>query len=155
MRNHAMMSNTLEAHTLPVNRTETPLILHTRVVTGTGGGPEKTILNSPRFLESQGYRAICAFMHPPEDPGFAELQRRGAAAGARVVSIPDRGPFDVSVVKQFVRLCQKENVTIWHAHDYKSNVMGLLVNRSYPMHLVTTVSWLGPKHLASAALLQN
>ena len=114
-------------------------ILHTRVVTGTGGGPEKTILNSPRFLKPKGYKALCAFMHPVEDPGFEELRRRGASAGAEVISIPDRGPFDLSLVKKLVRLCQRENVTIWHAHDYKSNVMGLLVNKKWPMHLVTTV----------------
>jgi glycosyltransferase involved in cell wall biosynthesis len=121
-----------------VNRLPKGMVLHTRVVTGTGGGPEKTILNSPRYLTSHGYRAMCAFMHPPEDPGFQELQRRGAAAGATVVSIPDRGPFDLSIVKHFLRLCQKEQVTIWHAHDYKSNLIGLLVRRSWPMHLVTT-----------------
>ncbi len=55
-----------------------------------------------------------------------------------MISIPDRGPFDLGVVKQFVRLCRQENVTIWHAHDYKSNLVGLLVRRSWPMHLVTT-----------------
>lgn len=113
-------------------------ILHTRVVTGTGGGPDKTILNSPRFLVSKGYRAICAFMHPPGDPGFEELKRRGKALGAEVVSIPDRGPFDFSLVKKFVRLCEQENVTIWHGHDYKSNLIGLLVKRVRPMVMVAT-----------------
>ena len=61
----------------------TPLVLHTRVVTGTGGGPEKTILNSPRFLAPLGYRAMCAFMHPPGDPGFEELRQRGATVRRR------------------------------------------------------------------------
>ena len=35
-----------------------PVVLDTRVVTGTGGGPDKTILNSPRFLEPMGYRNL-------------------------------------------------------------------------------------------------
>ena len=34
-------------------------ILETRVVTGTGGGPEKTIFNGPRFLDPHGYRTVC------------------------------------------------------------------------------------------------
>lgn len=132
------MQSALEVQASKTVLSSTPTILHTRVVTGTGGGPEKTILNSPRFLKPKGYRAICAFMHPPDDPGFIELQRRGAAAGAEVMSMPDRGPLDLSLIKKFVRLCQSENVTIWHAHDYKSNLIGLLVRRSWPMILVTT-----------------
>ena len=57
-----------------------PLILHVRCVTGAGGGPEKTILNSPRFLARLGYDCICAYMHPPNDPGFDVLRRRAGAA---------------------------------------------------------------------------
>ena len=42
------------------------LVLHTRVVTGTGGGPDKTILHSPRYL-ADDYRMLCAFMRHPDD----------------------------------------------------------------------------------------
>ena len=49
-----------------------PVVLDARVVTGSGGGPDKTILNSPRFLGPMGYRMLCAYMHPPGDPGFDE-----------------------------------------------------------------------------------
>ncbi len=133
-----MMSAILKQSITESAGPQTPVVLHTRVVTGTGGGPEKTILNSPRFLAPKGYRGICAFMHPPADPGFSELKRRGSDAGAEVVSIPDRGPFDFSLVKKFAELCRAEKVAIWHAHDYKSNLIGLLVRRSWPMHLVTT-----------------
>ena len=56
-----------------------PVVLDTRVVTGSGGGPEKTILNSPRFLGPAGYRMLCAYMHPPDDPGFEAIRRRAEA----------------------------------------------------------------------------
>lgn len=113
-------------------------ILETRVVTGAGGGPEKTILNGPRFLDRHGYRTICAYMHPPDDPGFDVLRRRADSLGATLISIPDRGPFDWSVVRRLVRLCREEEVTVWHGHDYKSNVLGLWARRFWPMRLVTT-----------------
>ena len=51
-----------------------PYVLHTRVVTGTGGGPEKTILNSPRYLAKYGIGCSCVFMRPPGDPGFATIE---------------------------------------------------------------------------------
>ena len=31
------------------------------------------------------------------------------------------------------------NVAIWHGHDYKSNLVGLLLRPAWPMRLVTTV----------------
>jgi glycosyltransferase involved in cell wall biosynthesis len=114
-------------------------VLETRVVCGTGGGPDKTILNSPRHLWSAGYRTICAYMHPPGDPGFEQLHRMAAAAGAPLVSVHDRGPWDWRVITQYLALCRRERVSIWHAHDYKSNALGLLLRRFWPMRLVTTV----------------
>jgi glycosyltransferase involved in cell wall biosynthesis len=116
-----------------------PLVLHTRVVTGTGGGPEKTIFNSTRFLDSFGFSVLCAYMHPPGDPGFEELRRRAEAAGVPLVGIEDRGPLDLRVVRRMLEICRREHVAIWHAHDYKSNAIGLLLRRFWPMRLVTTV----------------
>ncbi len=98
-----------------------PVVLDVRVVTGTGGGPDKTILNSPRFLEPMGYRNICAYMHPPDDPGFEVLRRRAEAWSAPLLAIPDRGPWDWRVVKELLAVCRREKVAIWHGHDYKSN----------------------------------
>jgi glycosyltransferase involved in cell wall biosynthesis len=116
-----------------------PVVLDVRVVTGTGGGPDKTILNSPRFLEPMGYRNLCAYMHPPDDPGFETLRRKAEAWDAALVSIPDRGPFDWRVVPRLLDLCRREKVAIWHGHDYKSNALGLLLGQLWPMRLVTTV----------------
>lgn len=114
-------------------------LLEVRVVTGSGGGPDKTILNSSRFLDPHGFRTICAYLHPPDDPGFEVLQRRAAALGTQLVSIPDRGPFDFSVVRTLSRLCRDEGVAIWHGHDYKSNVLGLLIRLGSPLRMITTV----------------
>lgn len=115
-----------------------PFVLHTRVVTGTGGGPEKTILNSPRYLKQYGIDCACLFMRPPGDPGFSSLERKAAAAQAEIIGVDDRGATDWRVIRDCIRICRERNVTIWHAHDYKSNAIGLLVQRFHRMHLVTT-----------------
>ncbi len=116
-----------------------PFVLHTRIITGVGGGPEKTILNSPRFLQSHGIDSACLFMHPPGDTGFAEIKSRADRAGAEVISVPDRGPIDFRTIRECIRICRERNVTVWHGHDYKSNAIGLIVNRFHRMKLVTTV----------------
>jgi glycosyltransferase involved in cell wall biosynthesis len=116
-----------------------PVVLDARVVSGTGGGPDKTILNSPRFLEPMGYRNVCAYLYPIGDPGFDVLRRRAEAWDAPLIAIPDRGPWDWRVIKELLAVCRREKVAIWHGHDYKSNVLGLLLRRFWPMRLVTTV----------------
>lgn len=115
-----------------------PFVLHTRVVTGSGGGPEKTILNSPRYLARYGIDCACLFMRPPGDPGFATLERRAETAGAETIGVDDCGPLDWRIVRDCIRICRDRNVRVWHAHDYKSNALGLLVRRFHRMHLVTT-----------------
>jgi len=115
------------------------MVLHARVVRGVGGGPEKTILNSPRFLEPLGYRAICAYMRHPRDHGFIRIERKAKQYGAKLIPVDDRGPWDVGVITRMLRICKQQHVAIWHGHDYKSNVLGLILKRFWPMHLVTTV----------------
>ena len=115
------------------------MVLHTRVVSGTGGGPEKTILNSPRFLIGHGYNAICAYMHPPGDPGFEDLRKKAQLLDAPLIALEDRGPWDASIVKRMLKVCRDNDVAIWHGHDYKSNALGLLLRPFWPMRLVTTV----------------
>jgi glycosyltransferase involved in cell wall biosynthesis len=115
------------------------VVLETRVVRGSGGGPDKTILNSPRHLWSAGYRTVCAYMHPPGDPGFEQLRRKAEAVRVPLLSVPDRGPWDWRVVRRYLAICRHERVRIWHGHDYKSNALGLVLRRLWPVRLVTTV----------------
>jgi glycosyltransferase involved in cell wall biosynthesis len=120
-------------------RSAMPLVFDTRVVAGSGGGPDKTILNQPRFLAPAGYRNVVGYLHPPGDPGFDVIRQKAAARTAEIVSIPDRGPLDWSVVPKLLNYCRRERVAIWHGHDYKSNALGLLLRWFWPMRLVTTV----------------
>jgi len=122
-----------------------PVVLHARVVTGTGGGPDKTILNSPRFLRDLGYDSVCAYLHPPDDPGFEELKQRASSLNAELISVPDRGVKDVSVITRMLKICRERNVSIWHGHDYKSDALGLLLRKFHPMKLVSTVHGWGVK----------
>ena len=115
------------------------LVLHTRVVSGAGGGPEKTIINSPRFLVDKGYPMLCAYMRPPGDLQFQTLQQRAAEKQATIIPVDDNGAFDWRVISRMNELCREHRPAIWHGHDYKSNLLGLFSRRAVPMRLVTTV----------------
>jgi glycosyltransferase involved in cell wall biosynthesis len=115
------------------------VVLHTRVVTDTGGGPDKTILLSASFLSHTDYWLAAAYMHPPGDAGFATVRQRAAEYGCPLISVPDKGALDRSVARTMLRICKKYNVRIWHGHDYKSNLIGLTLRPFWDMKLVTTV----------------
>jgi glycosyltransferase involved in cell wall biosynthesis len=114
-------------------------LLHARIVTGTGGGPEKTIFNTPRHLAGTPYRAHVAYLYPDGDPGFPLLAEAARARGCELVGIPERHPLDTRVLARLSRLCAGEGIRIWHGHDYKSNLYGLLLRRRHGLKLVTTV----------------
>jgi glycosyltransferase involved in cell wall biosynthesis len=122
---------------LPASRLTT--VLDVRVVTGTGGGADKTVLNSPRRLAEFGYRNVCAYMRHPQDAGFQELEVRASRLEVPLVVLDDYGPLDWRVIRRLLRICRDNNVAIWHGHEYKSNLLGLLLRRFWPMRLISTV----------------
>ncbi len=115
------------------------VVLHTRVVTDTGGGPDKTILLSAPFLADSNYWLAAAYMHPPNDAGYEAVKKRAAEFGCPLISIPDKGPLDRTPFRAMLRACRLYNVKVWHAHDYKSNAIGLMLRPFWSMKLVTTV----------------
>lgn len=127
------------------------VVLHARVVTGTGGGPEKTILLSSPFMRDTNYWLAAAYMHPPNDSGFESIQKRAIDWDSPLIGVPDRGALDHRVVRNMLKICKHYGVRIWHGHDYKSNLLGLMLRPFWSMKLVTTVhGWV--KHTSKTPL---
>ncbi|MEM7516570.1 MAG: hypothetical protein AAF368_06580 [Planctomycetota bacterium] len=97
-------------------------VLHARIVSGRGGGPEKTILNSARFLRANGtpYESIACYLHAPGDDGIEDLRRRAQKAESEFVPLPDAKAIDRGALRALEALCRERDVKIWHGHDYKS-----------------------------------
>jgi glycosyltransferase involved in cell wall biosynthesis len=114
-----------------------PQVLHLRVCAGTGGGPEKTILNSPRFIRSQGFDASVAYLCSPRDPIGESLRARALAADCLFYLLEDHGPFDVRLIFRVAALCRKLKIDILQSHDYKSNVIAWCVRKLVRCRLVT------------------
>jgi glycosyltransferase involved in cell wall biosynthesis len=113
-------------------------VLHTRVVTGCGGGPEKTIFRSPRFADADRYHMAAAYLYPQADPGMCVIRETAKHLGCPLYEIAETRALDHQAVGALVELCKELKIDIWHGHDYKSNALGLLVKRFHPMKLVTT-----------------
>lgn len=114
-------------------------ILHARVVTGAGGGPDKTILRSAASLDRSRYRALAAYLHPAGDEGIDTLRGTASRFGMELHSIPERHALDARAVRLMLDLCKRLHIDVWHAHDYKTDILGRLLRRRHPMKLITTM----------------
>ncbi len=114
-------------------------VLHVRVMAGTGGGPEKTILRSPRYGDADRYQLAAAYIHPTGDFGIESVRLQAEQLDCPLHTVAESGPCDPRTVWGLYQLCRRLNVSIWHGHDYKSNLIGLLLRRFRPMKLVNTV----------------
>ncbi|MEM0915748.1 MAG: glycosyltransferase [Planctomycetota bacterium] len=128
---------------------DAPLILHARVVGNQGGGPDKTVFNSARYAAPR-YRMAAAYIHPASDSANADLatlRRLADDNGCPLHAIPERGPLSLTTYQETLRLCRELGVAVWHAHDYKTDLLGLALRRQHPMKLVTTVhGWMPVTH---------
>jgi glycosyltransferase involved in cell wall biosynthesis len=112
-------------------------MMHLRVVAGTGGGPEKTILNSPRFIKQHGYDAHVVYLCPSDPVIQQSLRSRAEKFDCPLTLIEDRGIRDFSVIGKLWKFCREQKIELLQAHDYKSNALGLVLRRLHRMHLVT------------------
>ena len=110
-----------------------------RIATGTGGGPEKTILSSPRHLAGTRWPAHVCYLHLPGDPGYGVIEERARRRQAPLTGIAERFPLNLFTLLKLRRLARELGARIWHGHDYKSNLFGILLRPFLRHHLVTTV----------------
>jgi glycosyltransferase involved in cell wall biosynthesis len=121
------------------------VVAHVRIVSGAGGGPEKTILATPRELKGSGYQAFALYLHAPGDAGFEVLRERARQKDCELVALADRWPYDPRTLKKLAALCRERGVRIWHGHDYKSNFYGVLLRKQLGVKLVSTMhGWVQP-----------
>lgn len=115
------------------------MVLHARVIANAGGGPDKTVLRSAAFAPQMRVRMTAAYLYPQGDPGIEVIRHHANRFGCSLCEIPESGPVDPWAIRSLLQLCRKLRVEVWHAHDYKSDALGLLLSRLHPMRLVTTV----------------
>ncbi|MBX9789761.1 MAG: glycosyltransferase [Pirellulales bacterium] len=114
-----------------------PRVLHLRTVTGHGGGPEKTLLNSPRFIDSE-YELRLAYIRPAGDRKY-DLPERAARLGVRLIDVPERGPADPRTLWRLAAAVRGFRPDILHPHDYKTNVLAVLLAKMFRLKVVTTL----------------
>lgn len=118
-------------------------ILELRTVSGTGGGPEKTIFMTARKINPERFETHIIYTRNKKDPEFNWMKRRYVVEGAYFYQdYVEKYPFDWNILKHLFSYCRNHKIDIVHSHEYKTDVMGALLKRKLP------VKWVSTFHLA-------
>lgn len=127
----------MTAMSLPVR------VLELRSVRGTGGGPEKTILLGAAMADPSRAQVTVCYLRDQRD-GVFRIHERAAAVGVDYVEVPERHSFDPGVWGKLRRLIAERRIDVLHAHDYKTNLLALLLARATGVRALSTVhGWTG------------
>jgi glycosyltransferase involved in cell wall biosynthesis len=118
-------------------------ILELRSVRGTGGGPEKTILQGARLSDPRRFAITVCYIRDGRDDVYA-IDQRAKALGVDYVEIPERHSFDPSIWPALRRLVRARGIDIIHAHEYKTDLLALMLGRvERVIPLSTAHGWVG------------
>jgi glycosyltransferase involved in cell wall biosynthesis len=118
-------------------------VLELRSVRGTGGGPEKTILLGARMADPRTTHVTVCYLRDQRDQVFG-VDDRAAQAGVEYVEIPERHSFDLAVWPRLRQLIRERAIDLLHAHDYKTDLLALMLARSTGVAALSTVhGWTG------------
>ena len=118
-------------------------ILELRSVRGTGGGPEKTILLGTECTDRKRFAVTVCYLRDLRDPVFG-IDERASQLNIDYVEVHERHSFDPGIWKPLAALVRDRRIDIVHSHDYKTDLLGLLLaRRTGVIPLSTAHGWTG------------
>ena len=118
-------------------------VLELRSVRGTGGGPEKTILRGATMADPRRSQVTVCYLRDERDQEFG-VTTRPEREGVDYLEIRERHSFDPGVWPKLRALIAERHIDIVHAHDYKTNLLALLLGKRTGVKALSTVhGWTG------------
>jgi len=114
-------------------------VLHIRMTSGRGGGPEKTLLKSGRLIDSRRFGYTVGYLRR-HDGDISAVMDLGRGAGLDYREFPGRLFIDLGQLRAIRRCIRETGAHILHCHDPKTDVYGLVLKRLCPdLRLVGTM----------------
>ena len=114
-------------------------VLHTRVIANQGGGPDKTIMRCNRYIDRNRFNMFAAYIHPKNDNHYLTYKSVAQKEGIKFFDIPESSSFNLFTVYKLLSICKRNKISIWHSHDYKTDIIGVVISFFYPIKLITTI----------------
>ena len=108
------------------------------------GGPGKTILETYKHLDATRFEMHIGVFLTRAESGDTPFVRAAADYGLPVHFIRGHNQFDARLITRTAALARQLRVDVVHAHEVKSDVIGLLAARLAGMNSMTTLhGWIG------------
>jgi glycosyltransferase involved in cell wall biosynthesis len=118
-------------------------VLELRSVRGTGGGPEKTILLGAKHADADRFAVTVCYIRDSRDHIFG-IDKRAGTLDIDYLEVIERHSFDPSVWGKLSDLVRQRHIDIVHGHDYKTNLLALLLARRLGVSpMATSHGWTG------------
>jgi glycosyltransferase involved in cell wall biosynthesis len=118
-------------------------VLELRSVRGTGGGPEKTILLGTARTDRQRFAITVCYIRDARDTVFS-IDAKAAALPVEYVELFERHSFDPGIWPALRRIVRERRIDIVHSHDYKTNLLARLLEKTGRATALSTVhGWTG------------
>ena len=118
-------------------------VLELRSVRGTGGGPEKTIMLGTARTDPRRFAITVCYLRDRRDPVFG-IDRVAASLGVDYTEVVERHSFDPAIWRQLRTIVRERGIDIVHAHEYKTDVLALMLARAEGVTPLATVhGWTG------------
>jgi glycosyltransferase involved in cell wall biosynthesis len=121
-------------------------VLELRSVSGTGGGPEKTILLGTARTDPRRFAITVCYLRNQRDEVF-RIGEWARSIGVNYAEIHERHSFDLATFTALRQLVREHRIQIIHAHEYKSNVLAwMLAKAEGVIPMSTGHGWTGHSH---------
>lgn len=118
-------------------------VLELRSVTGAGGGPEKTILMGAKLTDPRRIAITVCYLRSDADAN-CNIRERATSLGLDYAELVERGPLDYRMWAALRGLVRARAIDIVHAHDYKTDLLAVMLARSEGIVPMTTAhGWTG------------
>lgn len=100
-------------------------------------GAERVILTLAKHIDKKVFHFSLLCMGR-RDQGEKELTSRAAESGSEVISVDVKGRLDFSAIRHIRKVFRSNQIALFHSHDFKSNLYGLLASLDLRVGRVTT-----------------
>jgi glycosyltransferase involved in cell wall biosynthesis len=118
-------------------------VLELRSVLGTGGGPEKTILSGAALSDPREFAITVCYLRGADDHR-CDIRRRAEALDLHYMELLERWSVDPAIWPELRRVVRRHGTQIVHAHDYKTDLLAVLLARAEgTIAMATAHGWTG------------
>lgn len=102
-------------------------------------GPESLIISLAKKIDKELFNPLIITFGSPKTTTEPTLYQAAKSLGLDAIDLPIRSKFNPLIIFKILNLVKKYDIDIIHTHDFKSNLIGFIVNLFYRRPIIATI----------------